>query len=133
MYDLIKELCYKNGTTPTKLCTDITGSSGNLPTWKKGNINPASLIKIADYFDVSVDYLLGRTDNPDAKSNVFKGNHNINVGNDLNFSTNENKQSNNTEAKPQMEMEEEFIEVFKSMPLNKKIRIMNIVMDEIGA
>ena len=61
MYELIEKLCKGNGTSPTKLCTEITGSRGNLPTWQKGNINPASLVKIADYFNVSVDYLLGRT------------------------------------------------------------------------
>ncbi len=32
---------------------------------KKG-ISCFSLAKIADYLDVSVDYLLGRTDNPDS-------------------------------------------------------------------
>lgn len=62
MYELIKKLCAEKGISPTKLCTEITGSKGNLPTWQKGNINPTSLTKIADYFDVSVDYLLGRTD-----------------------------------------------------------------------
>ena len=63
MYDLIERLCKENGTSPTKLCTEITGSRGNLPTWQKGNINPISLVKIADYFHISVDYLLGRTEN----------------------------------------------------------------------
>ena len=29
--------------------------------------NSAVLIKIADYFNVSVDYLLGRTDDPDIR------------------------------------------------------------------
>ena len=62
MYERIECLCKKNNTTVTRLCLEITGSKGNLPTWKKGNINPISLIKIADYFNCSVDYLLGRTE-----------------------------------------------------------------------
>ena len=34
--------------------------------WESGKIEPDlySLWKIADFFDVSIDYLLGRTDNP---------------------------------------------------------------------
>lgn len=65
IYELIESLCKRKGTSPTKLCTEITGSRGNLPTWQKGNINPISLVKIADYFEVSADYLLGRTNAPE--------------------------------------------------------------------
>lgn len=34
--------------------------------YEKGNAEPKMkyLIEIADYFDVSIDYLVGRTDNP---------------------------------------------------------------------
>jgi len=42
----------------------VTGSSGNLPTWKKGNIRSDYLTKISEIFNVSTDYLLGRTDSP---------------------------------------------------------------------
>ena len=80
MYELIKKLCATKGISPTKLCTEITGSKGNLPTWQKGNINPVSLTKIADYFDVSVDYLLGRTDTP----NPSTENNNVILSNDQN-------------------------------------------------
>ncbi len=66
MYELIKSLCNENGISITYLCEQITGSKGNLQTWKKDNIRSATLKKIAEYFDVSTDYLLGRTDNPDA-------------------------------------------------------------------
>ena len=62
MYERIEYLCKENNTTITRLCLEVTGSKGNLPTWKKGNINPISLMKIADYFNCSVDYLLGRTE-----------------------------------------------------------------------
>lgn len=62
MFERIDYLCKKNNITITRLCLEITGSKGNLPTWKKGNINPTSLMKIADYFSCSVDYLLGRTE-----------------------------------------------------------------------
>lgn len=39
-------------------------SSGNISDWKSGRSKPGveSLLKIADYFDCSVDYLLDRTD-----------------------------------------------------------------------
>ena len=38
-------------------------------SWENGRTEPSNmvLVEIADYFNVSVDYLLGRTDNP----NVF--------------------------------------------------------------
>lgn len=62
IFERIKTLCAKNNTSPTALCKETTGSSGNLPTWKKDNIKPEWLTKLAQYFNVSTDYLLGLTD-----------------------------------------------------------------------
>jgi len=91
MFERLRELCIENGIAVTDLCKQITGSSGNLPTWKKGNIKADTLVKIADYFHVSVDYLLGRSDEPNNNSiqtgdisNTIHGDHNnnnVNIGN----------------------------------------------------
>lgn len=62
MIDRIKDLCDERSINITNLCFLITGSTGNLSTWKKGNIRNDYLIKIANYFNVSTDYLLGITD-----------------------------------------------------------------------
>ncbi|MDE6454611.1 MAG: helix-turn-helix domain-containing protein [Dysosmobacter sp.] len=45
-------------------CVGITRST--LRRYARGKLEPTRqpLIDIADYFDVSIDYLLGRTDNP---------------------------------------------------------------------
>ena len=51
-----------------KKVSDATGiSTGNLSDWKKGRCLPSAekLEKLADCLDCSVDYLLGRTDNPE--------------------------------------------------------------------
>jgi transcriptional regulator with XRE-family HTH domain len=64
IYERIKSLCNANGTSPTALCERLTGSKGNLPTWKKGNIRSEYLVTIAKEFNVSTDYLLGKTDTP---------------------------------------------------------------------
>ena len=49
--------------TPYRMskCTGIPDRM--IGRWKNGEIYPSAenLVKIADYFDVSVDYLLGRT------------------------------------------------------------------------
>lgn len=55
----IKQLCADHHTTVTALCLELTGSKGNLATWKKGNIKAEYLFKIAQRFQVSVEYLMG--------------------------------------------------------------------------
>lgn len=80
MYNKINNLCKLKHTTITQLCIDVTGSSGNLSTWKKGYMRSDYLLKVAQILDVSVDYLLGRTDNLNSHKehlkNTVNGNYN---------------------------------------------------------
>ena len=59
----IKEL----NLTAKKLSNDTGISTGNIRDWKSGRSMPTAikLDTLADYLDCSVDYLLGRTDNPE--------------------------------------------------------------------
>ena len=116
MYELLLELCKSKGISVTNLCLEITGSRGNLSTWKKGNINPASLVKIADYFNVSVDYLLGRTENP-----TLNMNNSIKTGDIGNHSAN-----NWTVSSTQSDsVTDEFIQIFKELPFEDKAEFMH--------
>lgn len=54
------KLCRDHGTTPNAVARVIHASSGSVTAWKNGVApRPATLTKIADYFGVSTDYLLG--------------------------------------------------------------------------
>lgn len=60
VYDLIEELCRKKGVNVTTLCRECKIPRSSLTDYKKGRIKSLStdtLCKIADYFDVSVEYL----------------------------------------------------------------------------
>ena len=63
-FDKIKELCQKQGISLNQLEEKLNFSTNYLYSMKKGNPKADNLQKIADYFNVSIDYLLGRTDNP---------------------------------------------------------------------
>ncbi len=66
IYDRLSALCEKHGKKITPVVIQLGLSRGNLKNWQKGStINSDVLIKLADYFDISVDYLLGRTDKPE--------------------------------------------------------------------
>lgn len=60
-----EDLCKKNNTTPAKVAKDLGLSNATTTKWKKGATPQGkTLAKVADYFDVSTDYLLGKTDVP---------------------------------------------------------------------
>ena len=55
-------LCNERGISPNGLCIELGLSNAIATKWKKGSIpHNTTLKKIADYFGVSVDFLLGRT------------------------------------------------------------------------
>lgn|GEM_PF-4350978 len=58
IYKRIKDLCELNGVKVTVLCKEVTGSPGNLSTWKKGNIRSEWLAMIAERFGKTADYIL---------------------------------------------------------------------------
>lgn len=67
------KLCKDNGTSPNAVAREIGSSSGAVTTWKNGKIPHApTLQKIADYFDVSVDYLLDKEETKKISSMSFK-------------------------------------------------------------
>ena len=62
MYKRLQSLCKEKNTSVTALCRQVTGSEGNLSTWKKGYMRSDYAAMCADILGVSVDYLLGRED-----------------------------------------------------------------------
>lgn len=64
-------LCTQKEKSPNALAKEIGAGTSACTYWKKGTIPKGeTLLKIADTFDCSVDYLLGRTDNPQAHKNT---------------------------------------------------------------
>lgn len=57
------ELCIKNNTKPVPVVKELGIAVGLTTKWKNGSVpNGDTLVKLADYFDCSIDYLMGRTD-----------------------------------------------------------------------
>ena len=55
------ELCDKMGKKPNSVCRELGLSTAISTKWKNGAVpNAEILLKLADYFSVTVDYLLGR-------------------------------------------------------------------------
>jgi len=62
----LKELRKKKGISQLRLATELNTTQNTISRYETGEREPGidELIKIADYFNVSVDYLVGRTENP---------------------------------------------------------------------
>ena len=63
----IKELRIKHGMTQTAMGEIIGTKQDSVSTYERGKNYPEvrNLMILADYFGVSIDYLVGRTDNPE--------------------------------------------------------------------
>lgn len=72
LYERIIDLCIKKGVSGSKMCLDLGMSKSTMSELKAGRtkgISTATAQKIASYFGVSVDYILGSTVKKIAKFN----------------------------------------------------------------
>ncbi|MCR5782871.1 MAG: helix-turn-helix domain-containing protein [Clostridia bacterium] len=62
----LKELCTARGISQLKLSMDLNLNQNSISRHENGQREAGydTLISIADYFNVSIDYLLERTDDP---------------------------------------------------------------------
>ena len=62
----LKDLRKNRRISQLKLAMDLDMNQNSISRYENGDreADYATLIKFADYFDVSIDYLLERTDNP---------------------------------------------------------------------
>lgn len=72
--EIFIQLLQSRNITAYKLSKDTGISQALISNWKKGTKIPASdnLLKIADYFNVSIDYLLGKENLIENKTNILQ-------------------------------------------------------------
>lgn len=58
LFERIEELCNSRGISQGKLEKELGFSNGSISKWKNSTPNPDRLKKLADYFGVSVEYLM---------------------------------------------------------------------------
>lgn len=62
----LREIRKNKNISQLKLALELNMSQNTISRYETGEREPGitELIQIADYFDVSIDYLVGRTENP---------------------------------------------------------------------
>ncbi len=72
----LSEIRKQEGVSQKRLAEELNVSAGNLCDWEKGRSEPdiETLIRIADFFDVSLDAIVGREikDHSDIPANALK-------------------------------------------------------------
>lgn len=63
MYEIFEKLCIRRGITAYRFCKDAGVNASTISTWKKNNslVGPELARKICEYFDVTLDYLMGNS------------------------------------------------------------------------
>ncbi|MBQ2174501.1 MAG: helix-turn-helix transcriptional regulator [Alphaproteobacteria bacterium] len=73
LYERIKELCKQKGVTIAKLESELGFGNASIKKWERiSSPSVDKIIKVASYFGVTVDYLLGRTDIKSSASEILQ-------------------------------------------------------------
>lgn len=75
LYNRIQKLCEEKGISISRLETDCGFSNATIKKWKEKSTPGVDKIKtIAQYFDVTIDYILGMTDIPSSVDEIIGDN-----------------------------------------------------------
>ncbi|NSB15872.1 helix-turn-helix domain-containing protein [Clostridium beijerinckii] len=74
MYEIFEKLMKEKGVTPYRVHKETGIATSTLSDWKNGKSTPKQdkLQKIADYFNVSLDYLAGNSKGKNTKTNEIE-------------------------------------------------------------
>ena len=120
---LIRERMKAYGISNKQLADDIQNVNVNtIAQLAKGReISYVTFAKIADYLDCSVDYLLGRVDNPQLNDSTYINGNNNNNGNQA-INGNININTNTTEKD-----DRQLLEMIKSLDLIQRAKIITAI------
>lgn len=123
-------LCEIKGSKPNPIGKIIGVASSTIAQWKQGTIPSGdTLLKIATYFDCSVDYLLGRTDNPAAHKQappaIFSNNSDVKGG----IGNNSRISFGGGAAESGDEQLNEMIRLYSGLSPRKKAELMILIDD----
>lgn len=78
-YDVYLSLCRRDGKKPSTVAAELGINKSNVSNWKNNGYTPRGdvLQKIADYFNVSTDYLLGAAETEKAPALTKKDERDI--------------------------------------------------------
>lgn len=120
-WDIFYKVCIEQGTKPNPVAKQVGVSSSTVTSWKNGGIpNGETLLKLADYLGVSVDYLLGRTDNQNGYSNN-------NLSNSENIAFGENAEVNGNSKLDGIS--KEMLNEFEKLPFKDKTKVMSLIAE----
>lgn len=72
-FEILEALCTKNNTSVTAVLKELGYSTSKGTAWRNGSIPTGDiLLNLAQYFNVSVDYLLGYTPNEQSDGKTEK-------------------------------------------------------------
>lgn len=124
------KLCEENNTKPNAVAKLIGVSSAICTKWKNGTIpNGDTLLKLADYFGVSVDYLLGRTD----EYKMVDG-HSIKTGDigDNSSHSDTSVKISESQSKQLDETAQQLVNAFQQLDFMEKAKVMGIIAELIN-
>ena len=74
MYEIFEKLCEERGVTAYRVCKSTGITTATISNWKAGRYTPKQekMQKIADYFGVSLEYLMTGNESSQESSNLTK-------------------------------------------------------------
>ena len=122
----IKAVLKAKKTTQKELFTSLGMAVNTLDNYKKSMPKSDNLAYIADYLDCSVDYLLGRTDNPNVNLNLATGNNSLAIHSIVDSSV-----GNISNGFAKTSDDAELLELIKKLPLKKRVKVISMIYDEL--
>lgn len=109
--DRIRVLSNEKGLSLTELEKSVGLGNGTIGKWNKQSPSCNKVKLVADFFSVSIDYLVNGVEN------------NLTINNGAEMGTIQDN------GMPLGETSEELLRIFQKLPVKERIRLMNIVYD----